>query len=126
MTDKRKRAYRFGLTSEKLARIFLSCKGYRIIAERYRNTYGEIDIVATKGDTLIAIEVKARKTFAECEVSITPHKQRKIERALQGLLAGQGKFAGLVTGSHPNIRFDVIWVVPWKWPRHIPNAWSVM
>lgn len=127
MTLARKRAYRFGLHSETLAAWFLRLKGYRILAERYRNTYGEIDILAAKGHTLIAVEVKARKRLSQCEDTITSWKQHKIERALQGVLAGHGRIiAGLAIPAHPDIRFDVIWIAPWCWPRHIVNAWSVM
>jgi putative endonuclease len=107
----------------------LRCKGYRILAERYRNAYGEIDIVAAKGRTLMAIEVKARKSLEQCEDTITPWKRQKIERALQGMLAGHGstggKFAGLAPSAHHNIRFDVVWIAPWQWPRHIKDAWRM-
>jgi putative endonuclease len=127
--EKRKKAYRFGIASEKIAALFLRCKGYRIVAERYRNAYGEIDIVAARGKTLIAVEVKARKSLVQCEETITSWKKQKIERAMQGLLAGLGsqggKITGLVVSAHPNIRFDVVWIAPWQWPRHIQNAWSL-
>ena len=129
MSGKRQRAYRYGLTAEKAAAFFLRIKGYRIVAERYRNAYGEIDIVAAKRDTLVAVEVKARSSLKHCEDTITPWKQQKIERAIQGLLAGQrsigGKSAGLAGFAHHNIRFDVVWVAPWQWPRHIKDAWRM-
>ena len=129
MSDKRTRAYRYGLSAEKMAGMFLRLKGYRILAERYRNSYGEIDIVALRGRTLVAVEVKARKTLAACENTITPWKKQKIERAVQGLMAGhagQGaKIAGLGSHGHRNIRFDVVWIAPWQWPRHIKDAWRM-
>lgn len=125
----RMRAYHYGLSAEKAAGLYLKCKGYRIVAERYRNSYGEIDIVAVRGKTLVAVEVKARKSLKECENTITPWKQEKIERAVQGLLAGQGsaggKFTGLANLAHHNIRFDVVWIAPWQWPRHIKDAWRM-
>ncbi len=96
MTERRhKSAYRYGLHAEKIAALYLRCKGYRILAERYRNALGEIDIVARAGNTLVAVEVKARKTLEQCEESVPPWKQQKIARAMEGLLAGQGKIAGL-------------------------------
>lgn len=125
MEAKRKKAYRWGLAAEKFAAAYLRCKGYRIVAERYRNTGGEIDIVATRGRMLVAVEVKARKTMGECEESITPFKQQVIERAMQGLLGGQGAIAGLADRHNRDIRFDVIWIVPWQWPRHIKDAWRI-
>lgn len=125
MQASRKKAYHYGLTSEKLAAWYLRGKGYRILAERYRNYQGEIDIVALKGGAIIAVEVKARKTLKACEDSITPFKQQKITRAVQGLLGGQGAIAGLARLREPAIRFDVIWVAPWQWPRHIKDAWRM-
>lgn len=122
----RQQAHRFGLQAERAASVYLMCKGYRILAGRHRNHYGEIDILARKGGTLVAVEVKARQALRDCAETVTPHKQQRIARALQGLLAGGGgKIAGLATGADPNIRFDVIWIAPWRWPVHIKDAWRV-
>ena len=55
-----------------------------ILAERYRNTQGEIDIVAYKKKTIVAVEVKARQDFAQCAETITPWKQQKITRRMAG------------------------------------------
>ena len=125
MNNKRKAAYRYGLTAEKFARFYLMGKGYRVLAERYRNSMGEIDLLALKGNTLVAVEVKARKSLAECEDTITPWKQQKIGRAVEGLLSGQGGIAGLAELHRRDIRFDVIWMAPWRWPRHIKDAWRM-
>ncbi|MDE3060466.1 MAG: YraN family protein [Pseudomonadota bacterium] len=123
--EDRRKAYRYGISAEKLACAYLRCKGYRILAERYRNAMGEIDILARKGRTLVAIEVKARKTLEQCEESITPWKQQKIARAVEGLLSGQGAVRGLANAHQFDVRFDVIWVAPKRWPRHIRNAWRM-
>ena len=129
MSEQRQRAYRYGLTAEKIASWFLRCKGYRILAERYRNVHGEIDIVAVRGKTLVAVEVKARKSLQQCEETITQLKQQKIIHSLQGLLAGHGSSGGKITGltayANHNIRFDVVWIAPWQWPRHIRDAWRM-
>lgn len=122
-TNHRQRAYRFGLRAEKIAAWYLRLKGYRILAERYHIRQGEIDVLAQKGDVLVAVEVKARKTFEECETSITPWKQQKILHAVRHLMAGGGKIAGLANPAERTIRFDAVWVVPRRWPRHIKDAW---
>lgn len=121
--NRRRQAHDFGLKAEKIAAWFLRLKGYRIIAERYRNHAGEIDLLAMRGNMLVAVEVKARKSMAECESSITPHKQAKIMRAMEGLMASHGKIAGLARASERNIRFDVLWIVRGLWPHHIKDAW---
>lgn len=123
--EHKKKAYRYGLAAEKYACAFLMCKGYRILAERHRNALGEIDILARRGNTLVAVEVKARRTFEQCEETVPPWKQQKIIRAVEGILAGHGKIAGLGRVHEHNIRFDVMWIVPWRWPRHIKDAWRV-
>lgn len=122
--NRRKQAYLYGMAAERWARMYLQFKGYRILSKRHLNAQGEIDILASKGDTLIAIEVKARRSFADCEESVPPWKQQKIMRAMEWLQAS-GKFAGLAKGGNPNIRFDTIWIVAGKWPRHIKNAWGL-
>jgi len=125
----RKQAYRYGLAAEKIARLYLMCKGYRIVAERYRNAHGEIDLLAVKGKTLVAVEVKARQSLKQCEETIPPWKQQKIARAMEGVLAGHGAMSGKITGLaggwQHNIRFDVVWIAPWQWPYHIKDAWRV-
>jgi putative endonuclease len=123
-TEQKQKAHRYGLLAERLAALYLTCKGYRIIAGRYRNVLGEIDLLALRGDTLAVVEVKARKTLAQCEETITPQKQQRLARAVQGIL-GNSKIAGLANGRERNIRFDVIWIAPWQWPRHIKDAWRM-
>lgn len=119
----RKAAHDFGLRAEKAAAWYLRLKGYRIIAERYRNHQGEIDVLAVRGRMLVAVEVKARQSFSACADSVPPFKQQKIMRALEGLMASRGKIAGLAGAGERNIRFDVIWIVRGVWPRHIKDAW---
>ncbi len=122
---KKKGAYKFGLAAERIAAIFLRLKGYRIIAERYRNPKGEIDILAVKGKVLAIVEVKARQNFSDCAYSITPWKQQKILGAVEWLMAGGGKIAGLASVSERIIRFDAILIVPNKLPRHLKDAWRI-
>jgi len=127
--EKRKSAHRYGHIAETVAALSLRCKGYRILASRYRNSYGEIDLLASRGNTLVAVEVKARQSLKQCEDTVPPWKQQKIARAMLGALSGQGgiaaKITGLGKGAHPNIRFDVIWIAPMQWPRHITDAWRM-
>ena len=123
--SKKEKAYKFGLAAEKIAAIFLRLKGYRIIAERYRNPRGEIDILAVRGKILAVVEVKARQNFADCAYSINPWKQQKILSALEWLMAGNGKIAGLVATGEHIIRFDAILVVPKRLPKHLKDAWRM-
>ena len=69
-----------GKLGEELAAEALRELGYAILATRYRTRYGEIDIVAKDRDTLVFVEVKARRTdrFGSAAESVTGWKQRRI------------------------------------------------
>jgi len=69
-----------GILGEKLARDFLEKRGYHIIETNYRCPHGEIDIIAKHKDSLVFIEVRAKRSpeFGSPEESITPAKREKI------------------------------------------------
>jgi putative endonuclease len=119
------KAYQFGIRAEKFAVFFLRLKGYRIIAQRYQNPKGEIDILAVKGNIMAVVEVKARQSFEQCAYSIPEWKQQKILGATKWLMAGHGKISGLAMGSERIIRFDAILVIPRRLPKHIKDAWRI-
>jgi putative endonuclease len=114
--NRREQAHRFGLSAERRCAWLLRLKGYRVLSLRHDAGFGEIDILARKGRTLVVVEVKARRSMEACEHSITPDKQRRLIRAAQAILAAPGAI------SH--IRFDVLWVAPRRWPQHIHHAWE--
>lgn len=61
-------------------------QGYVLRARNWRTREGEIDIIASDGDTIVFIEVKTRTSneFGSPEESLTESKQRKLRRtALQ-------------------------------------------
>jgi len=115
-TDKKKKAERRGRNAEKIARIYLRLKGYRILSSRYKTKMGEIDIVATRGNYIVFIEVKARANLDTALDSIAYKQRRRIEKA-----------ASLWLKQHRDEtcspRFDVIALAPGRWPRHIKSAW---
>ena len=111
-------SHRTGTDAEKLCRLALRLKFYRILAERYKTPVGEIDIVAARGKCVIAIEVKARATRDGALESISPHQQARIARALQDFVMRHPRFA------RADLRFDVMLALPRRWPLHIKNAWT--
>jgi putative endonuclease len=121
--SRKEQTHDFGLAAERAAMLWLRLKAYRIIATRYRNHQGEIDIIATKGNVLAIVEVKARKTFEDCLEAVPVFKQQKIVRALEGLTVERSKIATLAGVSKRDIRFDVMWVVRGKLPKHLKDAW---
>ena len=112
-TDRRRtKALRNGKAAETAAVVFLRCKGYRILARRYRVDGGEIDIVAGKHDTIVFVEVKTRQTLAQALVAITPTKRLRLSRAARVWLAVNPRAAGAT------LRGDAVYIAPWRWPRH--------
>jgi putative endonuclease len=69
-----------GIVGEELAARELTARGYAILERRYRTRYGEIDIVAEDGGTLVFVEVRARATgeFGRAAESVDDRKKRKV------------------------------------------------
>jgi len=69
----------FGLRGEELVAQHLRTDGFSIVARNYRRQYGEIDIVASKDDLLLFVEVKARVASPfGMDHLVSPAKQRKL------------------------------------------------
>ena len=69
-----------GNWGEDLAAAFLEKKGCRILGRNYRCPYGEIDLIAEKGEYLLFVEVKLRKSdrFAAAAEYVDKRKQGKL------------------------------------------------
>jgi putative endonuclease len=114
----RLKAYQRGHTSEAFAVLALVLKGYRIIARRFRTKGGEIDIIARRGDLVLIVEVKARPTLEQAMDAIAYSAQRRIEAAADTWLSKQPDYARLT------LRFDMVAVLPWRWPIHVPDIFQ--
>jgi len=77
----------FGRRSEIQAIDHLRSLGFRVVASPYRVKTGEADIVAWDGDTLVFVEVKARKNADLPEDSVGLRKQQRIIRAAHAYIA---------------------------------------
>ena len=116
--NKRRQAERGGQRGEALAALFLQAKFYRIRDRRYKTPVGEIDIVAERGKTLVFVEVKTRaKNDGESEALEAVNISRIVRTAEHWL------------ARHPedrekSCRFDVIFLAPGRWPRHLINAFD--
>jgi len=109
------RHYRRGHRGEWLAALALMLKGYRILARRYRTKLGEIDLIARRGDLVLIVEVKVRPTLTEAMEAVHRLGERRIEAAADLWLARQPDHARLA------LRFDMVAVVPRRWPVHVEN-----
>ena len=113
---KRLKALRRGSLAEYRAALSLLMKGYRIVAFRYRTKLGEIDIIARKGNLIACVEVKARRSLNDSVYAVSDLSQRRIRAASDLWLAKQPDFVLL------SVRYDIISVVAWRWPIHLPDA----
>jgi len=95
-----------GKKGEEQAAAALEASGMEIIAKNFRSKYGEIDIVALSGDTLVFVEVKAWSTFGieDLQYGIDMRKQRKIIKTAKYFLSENRKY------NRMSIRFDVVFV----------------
>lgn len=93
----------FGKTGEDLAAAELERRGYQILARRWRQRGGEIDIIALDGGALVFVEVKARDDhdYGDAAESVTMRKRQTIVR-LARLYAAETRWL-----DRP-CRFDVV------------------
>lgn len=95
-----------GKSGETFACRELERLGYAIVARRFRTRHGELDIVARDGETLVFVEVKARRTlrFGLPAEAVTGFKQDRIRRMAAEYV--------LARGVHlRTCRFDIVSVL---------------
>lgn len=113
---RRQKAERRGRFAEWIAAFWLMLKGYRILALRHRTPLGEIDIIARRGDLVAFIEVKARRDTALAIDAVSVSAQTRIRAASELWLSRRADMARL------SLRYDIIAVMPYRLPRHFPDA----
>lgn len=117
----RARSYRnaekHGRFAERLAAWSCRIRGFRVVAERYRTPLGEIDLVLRRGSLVIFAEVKARASFDQALLALRPQQQQRLARAAEIFLRDHPIHAACA------MRFDLIAVLPWRWPSRITDAW---
>jgi putative endonuclease len=118
MTGQKQSLGRWG---EDRAAEYLQEKGYQILERNIRTEYGEIDLLARHGSTLIFVEVKARSSqaYGHPEESVSAIKQQHMAEAAESYLQAHPEFES-------DWRVDVIAVtrLPNQPPEilHVENA----
>lgn len=107
-----------GHRGEALAAFFLRLKLYRIIETRYKTPVGEIDLIAERFGITVFVEVKARSKASGHAEALAAVNQSRIVRAAEYWLSRNP------TKAHTDLRFDVIFLAPRSWPRHLQNAFG--
>lgn len=69
-----------GRWGENQAATYLEGRGYSILERNFRTPYGEIDLVVSKQDTVVFVEVKTRSSdsYGMPEEAITPAKSAHL------------------------------------------------
>ncbi len=109
-------SYYRGLWAEIYTMAFLTLKGFRILAWRYKTPVGEVDVIARRGSVLAFVEVKLRPDLDSGFYAVTPKTQSRITRAAQHFMVSRPDLA------QKNPRFDVV-AVSGFCLRHLDNAW---
>jgi len=70
-----------GKEAEEKASLYLIAQGYTIVARNFYSKFGEIDIIASKGDILHFCEVKFSQKYDPL-TRITPSKMAKLIKTI--------------------------------------------
>lgn len=91
-----------GIIGECMAQKYLSNKGFKVLDMNYHSRYGEVDIVALKGDCFVFVEVKLRKKNSKIfgREAVDRRKQTKMAKTALVYLSEIKK--------EVNARFDVV------------------
>ena len=78
-----------GKLGEAIAVKYLIGKGYRVLGKNWNCRWGELDIIASKGDTTVFVEVKYRTSlqFGEPEYSVHNKKYAHLMRTIKMFLS---------------------------------------
>jgi putative endonuclease len=91
-----------GASAESLAAAYLESQGLAIVARNVRSRFGEIDLVARDGATLVFVEVRLRRPgrYGGAAASITGAKRTRMIAAARIYLAR--------LAHEPPCRFDAV------------------
>jgi len=108
-----------GKEGEERAAKALEAAGMEIIERNYRSKFGEIDIIALEGETIVFVEVKNWSVFGiqDLGFSINTRKQQKIIKTAKFFLLENRKY------SNMTIRFDVVFIDN-NSIRHLASAFT--
>ena len=118
MKRNRQAAEQRGHLAELIALWYLRCKGYRLLAHRYKSPAGEVDLIMCRGETTAFIEVKARTSVDQAVLAVTPYQSKRIATAAAFFTSRNDKAA------QSFCRFDIVAVPSYLWPTHIENAFD--
>ena len=108
---------RLGKKGERQAVRYLKHSGYKILERNYKNPFGEVDIIAEKGDALAFIEVKTRlsENYGSPSEAVDRRRREKYIQAAKYYFYGKQ--------MDRVVRFDIIEILRGEL-NHIENAFN--
>jgi putative endonuclease len=80
-----------GKRGEDVARDYLLRQGYTLLAQNWRCSLGELDLVMQQGETVVIVEVRTRQAGSDAAfASIDARKQTKLGRLAQAFVSAHG------------------------------------
>lgn len=93
--------------AEFLAAFYLLLKGYCVIERNLKGPFAEIDLLCVKKNTLVAVEVKYRKSHLACHGAVSFNQSRRQNRQLKLFLSKYPEYE--------HYRIDYVFVFPTPW-----------
>ena len=114
-SDRDRQNKRLGKRGENRAVSYLKRNGYSILERGYKNPFGEVDIIASKGDVIAFIEVKTRlnENYGSPSEAVDKRRRNKYIQA--------SKYYFLDRQIDVTVRFDIIEILRDEL-NHIENA----
>jgi len=112
-----------GELGERIAERWLAKKGWRLVGRRFRNGHRDIDLIVEGDDTVVFVEVKARRPsdFGDPTEAVDWRKQRELIRSAQVWMDRFG-------APGRSYRFDIVGVLVDGTSirvRHVENAFLI-
>lgn len=116
-----KASNQLGELGERIAARWLERQGYEVLARRWRSGHRDIDVIATRGGTVVFIEVKTRAglEFGDPVEAVHLQKRRSLIRSAREWTARRD------SADVQQYRFDVIGVLfrdRSVWVKHVESA----
>ena len=109
---------KLGRKGERQAQKYLKRSGWKILETNWKNPFGEVDIIARKGDTCAFIEVKTRLT----DTFGAPSEAVQNSRKLKYIRGANYNFINKEIDC--TVRFDIIEIYKGEL-NHIENAFMI-
>ena len=94
-------SYHAGRVAEELVAQDYTRRNHAIAARRWRGKSGEIDLIAREGDTVVFVEVKKSRSFANAAARLGRRQMNRICASASEFLSGEPK------GQLTEVRFDL-------------------